>query len=91
VSDQYLPYAERVWDRLASEGRRATLDRRDAKLGYKIREAELQKIPYMLIVGGKEEADGAVAVRRHGQGDLGSIPLGEFVGRLKMETLERRL
>ncbi len=91
VSDQYLPFAERVWGRLVSEGCRATLDRRDAKLGYKIREAELQKVPYMLIIGGKEEASGSVAVRRHGQGDLGSIPLDEFVSRLKAETAEKRL
>ncbi len=90
VSDQYLPYAERALDRLASKGFRVTLDRRDAKLGYKIREAELQKVPYMLIVGGKEEANGAVAVRRHGQGDLGSVSLEEFVSRLKEEVEERR-
>ncbi|OGG46279.1 MAG: threonine--tRNA ligase [Candidatus Handelsmanbacteria bacterium RIFCSPLOWO2_12_FULL_64_10] len=89
VSDQHLPYAERVLDRLASKGFRVTLDRRDAKLGYKIREAELQKVPYMLIVGGKEEADEAVAVRRHGQGDLGGISLEGFVSRLRAEVEER--
>ena len=89
VSDPHLPYAERVLDRLTSEGVRATLDRRDAKLGYKIREAEMQKVPYMAIVGAKEEAAGAVAIRRHGQGDLGSIALETFLNQIKAEVSER--
>ncbi len=89
VSDQYLPYAERVLDRLASEGLRATLDRRDAKLGYKIREAEVQKVPYMVIVGGKEESSESVSVRRRGQEGMGGISVERFILLLKAGVVEK--
>ena len=90
VTDHQMPYAERVLDRLTSEGVRATLDRRDAKLGYKIREAEVQKVPYMAIVGAREEGNGSVAIRVHGKGDLGAMGLEDFVQQLKADVAERR-
>ena len=61
------------------------VDGRDAKLGYKIREAETQKVPYMLIVGEKEVEAGTVSVRRHGVGDQGSLPLADFTNRILKE------
>jgi threonyl-tRNA synthetase len=59
-------------------------------VGRKIRDAELRKIPYMLVVGDREAEEGTVAVRRHGAGDEGSVPVGEFVERLADATAERR-
>ena len=61
------------------------LDDRDEKIGRKIRDAEVKKVPYMLIVGEKEAADKLVAVRKHGSGDQGSVQLGEFVGQFLKE------
>jgi threonyl-tRNA synthetase len=59
-------------------------------VGRKIREAELRKIPYMLVVGDREAEDGTVAVRRHGVGDEGSVTVGDFVERLRTEAAARR-
>ncbi len=74
------PYADSVRQRLADAGFRVQVDERQEKIGYKIREAQLQKIPYMLVVGDREAAEGAVAVRSRSGGDLGSQPLDAFVG-----------
>ncbi len=74
-----LEYAREVETRLAGAGIRVDIDARDEKIGYKIREAELQKIPYMLVVGMREAESGAVAVRAHAKGDLGSRQLDDFV------------
>ena len=63
------------------------MDERDEKLGYKIREAQLDKIPYMLIVGEKEEQDGTVSVRVRGEGDQGTMSVEELLERLKKESL----
>jgi threonyl-tRNA synthetase len=78
VSEKFLEYAERVYNALKDKGIRVECDRRNEKMGFKIREAQLQKIPYMLIVGGKEQEAGAVAVRSREQGDLGPRPLADF-------------
>lgn len=61
------------------------IDFRDEKIGRKIRDAEVKKIPYMLIVGEKEEAEGMVSVRKHGEGDLGSMSIEEFTQKIKKE------
>jgi len=74
-----LEYAREVEARLAAAGIRVEIDARDEKIGYKIREAELQKVPYMLVVGAREAESGAVAVRAHSKGDLGSRQLDDFV------------
>src|SRR5690606_37028144 len=79
LSEHYLEYGAHVRDVLADAGFRAELDERGEKLGYKIREAEVQKIPYMLIVGDKEKNSSSVSVRLHGEGDKGSLTLEELM------------
>ncbi len=90
VSDALLDYADEVANRLFAAGIRVEVDRRDEKMGKKIREAQLQKIPYMLIVGKKEQESGQVAVRHRRQGDLGTLDVQEFLGRIQEEIAERR-
>ena len=85
ISERFNDYAKLVYDKLKEQDIRGLLDIRDEKIGRKIRDAETKKIPYMLIVGEKEVSEGKVAVRRHGQGDQGSIELEEFVNRFKVE------
>ncbi len=85
ISDKYMDYAEKVNAALEEAGLRVELDRRGEKIGYKIREAQSMKIPYMLIVGQKEEEDGTVAVRSRSEGDLGAQPLGEFLAKVQEE------
>jgi threonyl-tRNA synthetase len=79
ISDRHLEYARRVMDRLAAAGLRAELDSRTEKIGFKIREAQLQKVPYMLVVGDREAAEGTVAVRSRTAGDQGSRGLEAFI------------
>jgi threonyl-tRNA synthetase len=79
ISDRHRDYAVGVRDRLAAAGLRVELDDRQEKIGYKIREAQLQKIPYMLVTGDREAADGAVSVRSRSAGDLGSRALDAFI------------
>jgi threonyl-tRNA synthetase len=79
IADRHLAYAASVRDRLAAAGLRVDVDERYEKIGYKIREAQLQKIPYMLVVGDKEAADGTVSVRARTGGDRGSSTLDEFL------------
>jgi len=79
VTGEVLPYARDLRARLSESGIRAEIDERDEKIGYKIRESELQKVPYMLVVGAREVENGSVAVRAHSQGDLGSRPFEQFL------------
>ena len=79
ISEKFEDYANRVFSELKTHDIRGILDNRDEKIGRKIRDAEVKKIPFMLIVGEKEQSAGKVAVRRHGQGDLGTMTLDEFV------------
>lgn len=85
ISERFNDYARLVFDKLKEQDIRGLLDDRDEKIGRKIRDAETQKIPYMLIVGEKEVADNLVAVRRHGKGDQGSVKLDEFVATFRNE------
>jgi threonyl-tRNA synthetase len=85
ISERFNDYAQKVYDRLKELDIRGILDDRDEKIGRKIRDAETKKIPYMLIVGEKEVADSKVAVRKHGQGDQGSVGLEEFVNKFKLD------
>ena len=78
IADRHLEYARSVARELADAGIRARVDERTESVGKKIREAELQKIPYMLVVGDQEQADQAVSVRRHREGDIGAQPVTEF-------------
>jgi threonyl-tRNA synthetase len=82
ISDRHFEYAGGVKTQLVEAGIRAELDDRTESVGRKIRDAELRKIPYMLILGDREQEGGLVAVREHHGGDLGSVPLDEFTGRL---------
>jgi threonyl-tRNA synthetase len=79
ISDRHLAYAAAVRDRLIAAGLRAELDERQEKIGYKIREAQLQKIPYMLVVGDREAAESTVAVRTRSGGDQGASTVDAFV------------
>ncbi|HTE29643.1 MAG TPA: threonine--tRNA ligase [Chryseolinea sp.] len=85
ISERFNDYAKLVFDKLKEQDIRGLLDDRDEKIGRKIRDAETKKIPYMLIVGEKEVSDNLVAVRKHGQGDQGSVKLEEFVSRFRIE------
>ena len=86
ISDRHLAYGTAVRDRLRAAGLRADIDERQEKIGYKIREAQLQKIPYMLVVGDKEVAEGAVSVRSRSGGDLGPDSVDEFVRKARLEV-----
>ncbi len=85
ISDKYQNYAEKVLNLLENSDIRALIDDRSEKTGRKIRDAEIKKTPYMLIVGENEENDGTVSVRRHGKGDLGVHTFDAFVSLLKDE------
>ena len=86
ISDKQLDYAKSVTDRLRKEGMRVELDDRQEKIGYKIREAQLQKIPYMLILGEKEVESNSVGVRKRGEGDIGAMEINAFVEKIKDEV-----
>ena len=85
ISDKYMDYAQKVLDELNNSGVRAEIDTRAEKIGYKIREAQMKKIPYMLVVGAKEEEDGLVSIRSHFEGDEGQKSLTDFLAAIKME------
>ena len=89
ISDKYMDYAGKVLDKLKENGIRAEIDTRAEKIGYKIREARLQKIPYMLVVGAKEEEEGKVSVRSRFLGDEGAKDLSVFVSDIKEEIRTR--
>ncbi len=79
IADRHADYARQVRDRLAAAGLRVELDERQEKIGYKIREAQLQKIPYMLVTGDREAAEGTVSVRSRSGGDQGARTIAEFI------------
>ncbi len=91
ISERFADYARRVHGALTTAGFRAEADLRPEKIGHKIREAQLEKIPYMLVVGDKEQGAGTVAVRDRVDGDIGAMPLEAFLGQLKAEVAERRV
>ncbi|MBB6633738.1 threonine--tRNA ligase [Cohnella thailandensis] len=91
VSLAYEEYARELNDKLLAAGVRAEADLRNEKMGYKIREAQLEKIPYMLVVGENEAANGTVSVRRRGEGDLGAQPADEFIARITGEIASKRV
>jgi threonyl-tRNA synthetase len=86
ISEKYADYAKSVSNSLNNSDIRGLIDNRDEKIGKKIRDAEIKKIPFMLIVGEKEEEEGKVSVRRHGEGDLGSMSVEDFVKLMQEET-----
>lgn len=89
ISEKYMDYANKVMSDLKDAGIRTEIDDRAEKIGYKIREARLQKIPYMLVVGAKEEEEGKVSVRSRFMGDEGAKDLKEFIDSVKEEIKNR--
>ena len=89
ISDKHLEYGQKVLDTLNAAGIRAEIDTRAEKIGYKIREAQMQKIPYMLVVGAKEEEENLVSVRSRFAGDEGQKSLDEFVASVTEEIATR--
>ncbi len=86
IADRHLDYMYEIKARLEAKGMRVELDDRNEKIGYKIREARLQKVPYMLVAGDNEVADGTVSVRMRGEGgDLGVMPIDEFIAKAAHE------
>jgi threonyl-tRNA synthetase len=90
ISDKFIGYAKEIKDKLFDLGIRVELDDRAEKIGYKIREAQLEKVPYMLVIGEKEAEANAVAVRSRDKGDLGSSTLDEFVEKISKEIREKQ-
>ena len=88
IADRHSEYAGKVADDLRASGFRTEVDDRNEKTGYKIREAQLQKIPYMLVVGDREQEAGAVAVRSRSEGDLGAISVADLIQQFKKELTE---
>ncbi|GAB3722353.1 threonine--tRNA ligase [Hymenobacter agri] len=88
ISDKYADYAYQVKAQLEQHDLRGTVDGRDERIGRKIRDAEMGKIPYLLVVGEKEAQDNVISVRRHGEGDLGSMSLEAFVQSVQSQMVE---
>lgn len=86
ISDAHVDYAKKVEEKLRKQGIRVVVDARNEKIGYKIREAQLEKVPYMLAVGDKEIGAEAVSVRSRKEGEMGQMPVEEFVQKVKQEV-----
>ena len=89
ISDKFREYSETVLEKLKKADIRAELDDRNEKIGKKIRDTELAKVPYMLVIGEKEVNEGKVSVRRQGKGDAGTVAIDEFISSLKEEIINR--
>lgn len=87
ISDKFFAYSEAVVKAAKDAGIRVEIDDRSEKIGYKIRDAEIKKIPYMAIIGEKEQQTGSVSIRRHGKGDQGSMELAQFISKLASEDV----
>lgn len=91
ISDKYNEYASEVVDRLKAEGIRVEFDQRAEKIGYKIREGRMERVPYLLIVGQKEQDENKVAVRSRAKGDEGAVSIDEFIGRIEKEIESKEI
>ena len=89
ITDQYFEYATEVYNQFKAAGIRVELDERNEKVGYKIRDWELKKVPYMLVVGEKEKAANSVSVRQHKKGDLGGMGREAFMTRT-LDLIQRK-
>ena len=90
ISDKFMDYAKTILHKLKKVDIRAEIDDRNEKIGKKIRDTEIMKIPFMLVIGEKEMNEQKVSVRRHGKGDLGAKLVEEFINEIKTEVEERR-
>ena len=89
ISEKHVEYAEQLAKQMHRDYVRVEVDDRSEKIGYKIRQAQMAKVPYMLVVGDKEVEEGTVNVRKHGGDELGSVPFEEFFNAIKIEIKER--
>jgi len=85
VSQNFFDYAEKIKSRLKEKNIRVELDYRNEKIGYKIRDWETQKVPYMLILGEKEKSSGTISLRKHKEGDKGTMQIDEFISNITVE------
>jgi threonyl-tRNA synthetase len=90
ISDKFMPYAQEVLAELRKAGVRAEIDDRNEKIGKKIRDTELMKVPYMLVIGEKETSEGQLSIRRQGKGDLGMMDKTAFISQIHQEIAERK-
>ncbi len=90
ISERFADYARKVAAQLDAAGLRCETDLRPEKVGYKIRQAQLQKVPYMLVVGEKEETDGTVSVRSRSDGDKGAMALAGFIALAQEEVRTKK-
>ena len=90
ITDKFNDYAYEVASKLEAAGVRVEVDSRNEKIGYKIRESQMQKVPYMLVVGEKEATSGTVGLRKRGEGDLGAVAVEQLVADIAAEIKERR-
>lgn len=90
ISDKFMDYSNSVLETLKKADIRAEIDDRHEKVGRKIRDTELMKVPYMLILGEKEVLENKISVRKQGKGDLGALSLNEFINQLMVEINERK-
>jgi threonyl-tRNA synthetase len=86
ISDKFLDYAKQVEGELVKAGFRVTVDQSSDRVNNKIRVAQQEKVPYMLVVGGKDEEAGTVSVRDRSHGDLGAMPLPDFIDKARQEV-----
>ena len=90
ITDKFNEYAKSVVDKMEALGIRAHLDDRNEKIGYKIREGQVKKVPYMLVVGEKEATNGTVSVRSRSEGEMGAMAVDEFIAKLQKEIKEKK-
>lgn len=89
ITDRQDAYAAQIAEQLRAVGIRVEVDDRNEKIGYKIRAAQTEKVPYMLVVGDKEMENGTAALRKRGEGDLGATPIAEIIARLRQEIADK--
>ena len=90
ISDKFMPYAQDVLAELRKAGVRAEIDDRNEKIGKKIRDTEMMKVPYMLVIGEKEASESQLSIRRQGKGDLGMMDKAAFISQIHQEIVERK-
>lgn len=90
INEVHVEYAQKVKEKMEQAGIRVELDARNEKIGYKIREAQVQKVPYMLVIGENEVAQGTLSVRKRGVGDEGGMSVDAFLDKIKAEISEMK-
>ena len=91
ISDKFIDVAKKVYQRLIDECFKVEIDERAEKIGYKIREAQTQKIPYMFIIGAKEFETNTVSIRKRGEGEVGTLSIDDAISKIKKEINDKWL